>query len=204
MNETTRAASRSKPALTTRCQAEPGNPAAWIEAWALIAEPACRRGAAAHAARPVRCAAKILIQVLQETWRAPAPPRSPRFSARDGRRRCLQDEPHAGAQQTVTFHPDGRRLMISGAIAAANAVSDVYGWARRSLAPRSLCFPPRPAIPGVLAIVRGGAGCPPQGGGPVLGGHSVRDPRSSSATRDRRGASEAWSRTRGEARRFRC
>ena len=65
-----------------------------------------------------------------------------------------------------------------GAIAAANAVSDVYAMGGvPKLALSILCFPAETGDPAVLReIVRGGADALKQAGVLIMGGHSVRDP----------------------------
>jgi selenide,water dikinase len=65
-----------------------------------------------------------------------------------------------------------------GAIAAANALSDLYAMGARPITAMALvCFPDKILDPSVLvAILRGGTNKVKEAGAVVVGGHSVRDP----------------------------
>ena len=129
------------------------------------------------------CAAKIPIQVLQEILGAlPAPPRSPRLLVGPETwddAGVYKMSPTLALVQTVDFFtPMVDDPYDFGAIAAANAVSDVYAMGGiPKLALSILCFPAETGDPAVLReIVRGGADALKQAGVLVMGGHSVRDP----------------------------
>jgi len=129
------------------------------------------------------CAAKLPIQVLQEILGAlPAPPRSPRLlvgpETWDDAGVYKMSATLALVQTVDFFTPMVDDPYDFGAIAAANAVSDVYAMGGTpKLALSILCFPAETGDPGVLRqIVRGGADALRQAGVLVLGGHSVRDP----------------------------
>lgn len=64
-----------------------------------------------------------------------------------------------------------------GAIAAANALSDVYAMGGRPVSALSvLCFPGTGDLDVLAAILKGGAEKMREAGCPVVGGHSVNDP----------------------------
>ena len=129
------------------------------------------------------CAAKIPIQVLQEILGAlPAPPRSPRLligpETWDDAGVYKMSATLALVQTVDFFTPMVDDPYDFGAIAAANAVSDVYAMGGSpKLALSILCFPAETGNPAVLRqIVRGGADTLRRAGVLILGGHSVRDP----------------------------
>src|SRR5258705_5295503 len=129
------------------------------------------------------CAAKIPIQVLQEILGAlPAPPRSPRLligpETWDDAGVYKMSSTLALVQTVDFFTPMVDDPYDFGAIAAANAVSDVYAMGGTpKLALSILCFPAETGDPAVLrAIVQGGAETLKEAGVIVLGGHSGRDP----------------------------
>ena len=63
-----------------------------------------------------------------------------------------------------------------GAIAATNALSDVYAMGGRSLAALNICaFPPRGDKDAQRRILQGGADKVAEAGAVIAGGHSVRD-----------------------------
>jgi selenide,water dikinase len=88
------------------------------------------------------------------------------------------DEKTALVQTVDFFTPVVDDPEAFGAIAAANALSDVYAMGGRPLTALSIAafpekdFPPEWAV----AIVRGGAAKLAEAGCALLGGHSVRDP----------------------------
>ena len=129
------------------------------------------------------CAAKIPIQVLTEILGSlPAQPRSSRLlvgpETWDDAGVYRVNAKLALVQTVDFFTPMVDNPYDFGAIAAANAVSDVYamgGVPKTALS--ILCFPGDGGDPGVLRdIVRGGADLLRRAGVLVLGGHSVRDP----------------------------
>ena len=129
------------------------------------------------------CAAKIPIQVLEHVLGAlPKPPRSPRLLVGPETwddAGVYRISPTLAVVQTVDFFtPMVDDPYDFGAIAAANAVSDVYAMGGTpKLALSILCFPADTGDPNVLReIVRGGADILREAGILVLGGHSVRDP----------------------------
>jgi selenide,water dikinase len=129
------------------------------------------------------CAAKIPIQVLEQVLGAlPPPPRSPRLLVGPETwddAGVYRISPTLALVQTVDFFtPMVDDPYDFGAIAAANAVSDVYAMGGTpKLALSILCFPAETGNPAVLReIVRGGADTLKRAGVLVLGGHSVRDP----------------------------
>jgi len=129
------------------------------------------------------CAAKIPIQVLEQILGAlPAPPRSPRLlvgpQSWDDAGVYRMSSTLALVQTVDFFTPMVDDPYDFGAIAAANAVSDVYAMGGTpTLALSILCFPAETGDPAVLReIVRGGADILREAGVLVLGGHSVRDP----------------------------
>jgi selenide,water dikinase len=88
------------------------------------------------------------------------------------------DEANALVQTVDFFTPVVDDPEVFGAIAAANALSDVYAmWGRPLTALSIAAFPDRD-FPDewVAAIVRGGARTLAEAGCALLGGHSVRDP----------------------------
>jgi selenide,water dikinase len=129
------------------------------------------------------CAAKIPIQVLTRILGSlPPPPRSPRLLV--GPETWDDAGVYRVSRNLALVHTvDFFTPMVDdpydfGAVAAANAVSDVYamgGTPKTALA--ILCFPAEGGDPGVLRdIVRGGADLLRRAGVIVIGGHSVRDP----------------------------
>jgi len=128
------------------------------------------------------CAAKIPIQTLQEILGAlPAPPRSPRLlvgpETWDDAGVYRVSASLALVQTVDFFTPMVDDPYDFGAVAAANAVSDVYamgGIPRTALS--ILCFPAEGGDPEILrSIVRGGSETLRRAGVLILGGHSVRD-----------------------------
>lgn len=129
------------------------------------------------------CAAKIPIQTLTRILGAlPPRPRSPRVlvgpETWDDAGVYKMSASVALVQTIDFFTPMVDDPYDFGAIAAANAVSDVYamgGIPKTALS--VLCFPAETGDPAVLrAIVQGGAATLKEAGVIVLGGHSVRDP----------------------------
>ncbi len=129
------------------------------------------------------CAAKIPIQVLTQILGSlPPAPRSPRLlvgpETWDDAGVYRVSKTLALVQTVDFFTPMVDDPYDFGAIAAANAVSDVYamgGIPKTALS--ILCFPAEGGDPAVLReIVRGGAELLRRAGVIVLGGHSVRDP----------------------------
>jgi selenide,water dikinase len=129
------------------------------------------------------CAAKIPIQVLQRILGSlPPPPRSPRLlvgpETWDDAGVYRLSATLALVQTVDFFTPMVDDPYDFGAIAAANAVSDVYAMGGTpKLALSILCYPAEGGDPAVLRdIVRGGADTLRGAGVLILGGHSVRDP----------------------------
>ena len=129
------------------------------------------------------CAAKIPIQTLTRILGAlPVRARSPRVlvgpETWDDAGVYKMSASVALVQTVDFFTPMVDDPYDFGAIAAANAVSDVYamgGVPKTALS--ILCFPAETGDPAVLrAIVQGGAETLKEAGVLVLGGHSVRDP----------------------------
>ena len=85
--------------------------------------------------------------------------------------------PECALVQTVDFFtPIVDDPYTFGAIAAANALSDVYAMGGRPLTALSvLCYPGRGDLDDLSAILRGGAEKMIEAGCVVLGGHSVND-----------------------------
>jgi selenide,water dikinase len=85
--------------------------------------------------------------------------------------------PECALVQTVDFFtPIVDDPHTFGAIAAANALSDVYAMGGRPLTALSIaCYPPAGELDDFEAILRGGAGKMIEAGCVVLGGHSVGD-----------------------------
>jgi selenide, water dikinase len=74
------------------------------------------------------------------------------------------------------FTPIADDPYIFGAIAAANALSDVYAMGGRPLAALNICcFPPKGDKDVQRAILQGGADKIAEAGAVIAGGHSVRD-----------------------------
>jgi len=90
----------------------------------------------------------------------------------------LLDETTALVQTVDFFTPVVDDPYAYGAIAAANALSDVYAMGGRALTALSIAAFPERDFPmeWAAAIVRGGAEKLAQAGCALLGGHSVRDP----------------------------
>ena len=88
------------------------------------------------------------------------------------------DEANALVQTVDFFTPVVDDPEAFGAIAAANALSDVYAMGGRPLSALSIAaFPDRDfPVEWAAAIVRGGASTLAEAGCALLGGHSVRDP----------------------------
>jgi selenide,water dikinase len=88
------------------------------------------------------------------------------------------DETTALVQTVDFFTPVVDDPEAFGAIAAANALSDVYAMGGRPLTALSIAAFPETDFPAewVAAIVRGGAVKLAEAGCALLGGHSVRDP----------------------------
>jgi selenide,water dikinase len=88
------------------------------------------------------------------------------------------DEKTALVQTVDFFTPVVDDLYAFGAIAAANALSDVYAMGGRPLTALSIAaFPEREfPVEWAQAIVRGGSEALAQAGCALIGGHSVRDP----------------------------
>jgi selenide,water dikinase len=88
------------------------------------------------------------------------------------------DEQTALVQTVDFFTPVVDDPEAYGAIAAANALSDVYAMGGRPLTALSIAAFPEKDFPSewAAAIVRGGAGKLAEAGCALLGGHSVRDP----------------------------
>jgi selenide,water dikinase len=129
------------------------------------------------------CAAKIPIQILQRVLGAlPPAPRSPRLlvgpETWDDAGVYRVSAKLALVQTVDFFTPMVDDPYDFGAIAAANAVSDVYAMGGDpKLALSILCYPADAPNPQVLRdIVRGGADLLRRAGVLILGGHSVRDP----------------------------
>jgi selenide,water dikinase len=129
------------------------------------------------------CAAKIPIQVLQRVLGSlPPPPRSPKLlvgpETWDDAGVYRVSASLALVQTVDFFTPMVDDPYDFGAVAAANAVSDVYAMGGDpKLALSILCFPADGGDPRVLRdIVRGGADLLRKAGVLILGGHSVRDP----------------------------
>jgi selenide,water dikinase len=129
------------------------------------------------------CAAKIPIQVLTQILGSLPPPlRSSRLLVGPETwddAGVFRVSANLALVQTVDFFtPMVDDPYDFGAIAAANALSDVYamgGTPKTALA--VLCFPAEDGDPTVLRdIVRGGAAMLRRAGVVVVGGHSVRDP----------------------------
>ena len=85
--------------------------------------------------------------------------------------------PDCALVQTVDFFtPIVDDPWTFGAIAAANALSDVYAMGGRPLSSLTiLCWPAQGAIDELEAILRGGAAVMKEAGCVILGGHSVND-----------------------------
>jgi selenide,water dikinase len=88
------------------------------------------------------------------------------------------DEKTALVQTVDFFTPVVDDPAAFGAIAAANALSDVYAMGGRPLTALSIAAFPEKDFPAewAAAIVRGGEGKLREAGCALLGGHSVRDP----------------------------
>jgi selenide, water dikinase len=88
------------------------------------------------------------------------------------------DEKTALVQTVDFFTPVVDDPAAFGAIAAANALSDVYAMGGRPLTALSIAAFPEKDFPAewAAAIVRGGHGKLAEAGCALLGGHSVRDP----------------------------
>jgi selenide,water dikinase len=88
------------------------------------------------------------------------------------------DERHALVQTVDFFTPVVDDPQAFGAIAAANALSDVYAMGGRPLTALSIAAFPEKDFPAewAAAIVRGGYAKLREAGCVLLGGHSVRDP----------------------------
>ncbi len=88
------------------------------------------------------------------------------------------DDGRALVQTVDFFTPVVDDPEAFGAIAAANALSDVYAMGGRPLTALSIAAFPDRDFPEewAAAIVRGGAGVLAEAGCALLGGHSVRDP----------------------------
>ena len=88
------------------------------------------------------------------------------------------DEKTALVQTVDFFTPVVDDPEAFGAIAAANALSDVYAMGGRPLTALSIAAFPERGLPAewAQAIVRGGAETLAAAGCALLGGHSVRDP----------------------------
>jgi selenide, water dikinase len=88
------------------------------------------------------------------------------------------DEKHTLVQTVDFFTPVVDDPEAFGAIAAANALSDVYAMGGRPLTALSIAAFPEKDFPPewAAAIVRGGYGKLQEAGCVLLGGHSVRDP----------------------------
>ena len=88
------------------------------------------------------------------------------------------DEKTALVQTVDFFTPVVDDPAAFGAIAAANALSDVYAMGGRPLTALSIAAFPEKDFPAewAAAIVRGGHGKLQEAGCALLGGHSVRDP----------------------------
>jgi len=142
-------------------------------------------GAAARLTQQVSCAgcaAKIPIQVLQRILGSlPPPPASPRLlvgpETWDDAGVYRMSSTLALVQTVDFFTPMVDDPYDFGAIAAANAVSDVYAMGGiPKLALSIVCYPAEHGDPSTLReIVRGGADTLRRAGVLILGGHSVRD-----------------------------
>lgn len=86
--------------------------------------------------------------------------------------------PDLALVQTVDFFtPVVDDPFTFGAIAAANALSDVYAMGGRPISALSvLCFPGTGDLDVLAQILKGGADKMREAGCPVVGGHSVNDP----------------------------
>ena len=86
--------------------------------------------------------------------------------------------PELALVQTVDFFtPIVDDPYTFGAIAAANALSDVYAMGGKPLTALSiLCWPGPNELDDLAEILRGGADKIHEAGAAVLGGHSVTDP----------------------------
>lgn len=128
------------------------------------------------------CAAKIPIQTLETILGSlPAAPRSPRLlvgpETWDDAGVYRLSASVALVQTVDFFTPMVDDPYDFGAVAAANALSDVYAMGGApKLALSILCFPAEHPDPSILRdIVRGGADMLRRAGVLLLGGHSVRD-----------------------------
>ena len=140
------------------------------------------KGATASDARGAGCGCKLPPDFLRAALRGfPAARDDPRVlvghdSFDDGAAYALDD-------QTVVvgsldfFTPIVADPEIFGAIAATNALSDIFAMGARPLFAMAIACHPRVAGPDALAAtLRGGARVAAALGCPVLGGHSIDDP----------------------------